>query len=1559
MVSLLLVLSVFVSSGVLWELRDTVITMVNEPLCGLEEHEHTDECYEYRLVCGLEENEEHTHTDECWEKVLVCGDDEHLHTMLCYDENEEMFEISNDPESEFDDEYYAISNVPSRKVYDQAEEDIFTDLPMLALDNEIRPLDNDTGERRIEDSDNPTPIQTIDNIAEGIKFTLFDYGNSELEGPANNYNLSTKNDSNGNPVSDHYNIIYNGINTDRNYNDDILFFAYGTPPPHGEATGNYLDDNGNQIPTYRPGTHDKNYYSGDYNIDSYQSGNRPIQKIVKNKLGDDGYPVMNNNAAHSLDYLFKPNYLDAADYKTTYTDVNHFLKEVTQNGVRHLVYDSNENYAYFDTDSHNFTIYNGTYHIINDDHHRKNDENLIKDNPVTYPSDNGYEMGIGFFPFNEYDTRKRDPNWDGNRFYQANAETYGSGFNHHFGMTMETKFINTPTNNQPIVFRYSGDDDMWVFVDGVLVLDIGGIHEPAEGLIDFTNGYVWVQDNAPENTESKSKAELIDTYKVFASFDSSILPKGWNEAGNKWIVKPISDFFNAAGETWNSGNGALHDIKMFYLERGGCYSNLAIDMNLPTLKSLTVTKEVDYQDHLVKGLYEDYRYRFQVWEKVRIGDTDQYEWVQPSDFDNHGEFTLKEGERKTFEHLDQNRVFKVVEVGVVPSENASAIPLDPNTFSEVTIKTVKNPNPAAGSTPIINGSVSSTEEALSEVQSYTFNNQIKQETTDISIKKTWDPQLADNDPLNNFTLKYKILRTDTVNGEVKQVALWVPDPNDPTKEIKSRNFSLTPAEWSNGKTITGLLEQYGNHYYTYRIEEINVPAGYKASYSVDDNNNFVIKNTNLSKTDIYVEKKWENCTDAGMKVKVRLTRSMIGYTESTKTSLTVNILDEGGNHIKTYDTNGVYAGGSAELTYTLPEGVEIYHGDIKYPQKQIGSGTPIPISNQNGLDDQLFVKFEEDEGILVVQNLADEANTVTFKVTSDNAKDSLLLLHHSFTRGTNGWVTNTLSPTYEVLDNDGHVVEVKTKVTPSSNSDYAKGDGLIVQGRTNAWNGAKLMLDPAKFKANKTYTFSVYILSPQDDVYKMTFNNGLGDDEPLKLLGSTAQSLPISSEDGWTQLTGTIKLTDKIDPYNMYLLIETLPQNNDYTASVLRGGTYFRMDEFTAIEGERTVTVSPQTTSSQGGVVTISGATTVSTSTNNIQVYYTNFSEGMDNWSLNDYDMEHNPANATRLQDKDNNFYYIRVAERNATNDGIKMSVPFLQKGHTYRFEAKVQGDGQNSSEDIKLSIDLQGGSNNDERFRPIGATNIAHDGENYWVQNTFSSNFTIPDYADTSKMYIYFETPYAEQGGQNGNFRVNEVRITDITTITTTSITPVSGNKDGYKIENGQYVSNFSNYAVNLENNSVTQPINIADTGYEPDNSFTAREVILKADNSWKYHWQNYDSTLSNYMPTEDANTLYKYHIEEISLIDSENHEYLISENSTTHDLMSSDGNYLVTYSGNDIANNTSNTPILVTNKYIWYTLPTTGGQGTTSIYILGSILTAIGLFSGSALYRRKRRRV
>ncbi|MCD7770469.1 MAG: hypothetical protein LUH23_00005, partial [Oscillospiraceae bacterium] len=89
--SVLLILAVIVSVSVYWQLRYVGITMTNETYCGYEEHVHTDDCYEYTLICGLEESEGHTHTDECYEEqlVLICELEEsegHTHSESCYDE---------------------------------------------------------------------------------------------------------------------------------------------------------------------------------------------------------------------------------------------------------------------------------------------------------------------------------------------------------------------------------------------------------------------------------------------------------------------------------------------------------------------------------------------------------------------------------------------------------------------------------------------------------------------------------------------------------------------------------------------------------------------------------------------------------------------------------------------------------------------------------------------------------------------------------------------------------------------------------------------------------------------------------------------------------------------------------------------------------------------------------------------------------------------------------------------------------------------------------------------------------------------------------------------------------------------------------------------------------------------------------------------------------------------------------------------------------------------------------------------------------------------------------
>ncbi|MCD8085076.1 MAG: hypothetical protein LUF28_01885, partial [Clostridiales bacterium] len=91
MTSLLLALALLVACGVFWQLHYTGIALTNETYCGLEEHTHTEDCYETALTCTLEESEGHTHTEDCYETVttLVCELEEcegHTHTEDCYDE---------------------------------------------------------------------------------------------------------------------------------------------------------------------------------------------------------------------------------------------------------------------------------------------------------------------------------------------------------------------------------------------------------------------------------------------------------------------------------------------------------------------------------------------------------------------------------------------------------------------------------------------------------------------------------------------------------------------------------------------------------------------------------------------------------------------------------------------------------------------------------------------------------------------------------------------------------------------------------------------------------------------------------------------------------------------------------------------------------------------------------------------------------------------------------------------------------------------------------------------------------------------------------------------------------------------------------------------------------------------------------------------------------------------------------------------------------------------------------------------------------------------------------
>lgn len=308
-----------------------------------------------------------------------------------------------------------------------------------------------------------------------------------------------------------------------------------------------------------------NKWTGRSGIDGF--GRLPF---VKNTLVN-GYPEIKAGAYasygtkgdctdESLAYLFNND--SQANGKQNGKAVYNNVKGLFQLKDGYYVYDSYGSKG-------NYAVYNSTTNSFN-----------------VYDKAGVYKGGVSdanlgqFFPFDSADKVFDEK---GNSLSPKQIIDGSTNLNHHFGMSVTTEFVQPAsgktTGNKDMIFEFSGDDDVWVYIDGVLVGDLGGIHEKATLKINFATGGVHVGhvDNAndPEKT-------IQDT--------------------------TIKAMFQAAGaDTSNrrfSGNTFLdsskHTLSFFYLERGAGASNMSLKFNLTTLPSSEVAK-VDQNGEAVQG----------------------------------------------------------------------------------------------------------------------------------------------------------------------------------------------------------------------------------------------------------------------------------------------------------------------------------------------------------------------------------------------------------------------------------------------------------------------------------------------------------------------------------------------------------------------------------------------------------------------------------------------------------------------------------------------------------------------------------------------------------------------------------------------------------------------------------------------------------------------------------------------------------------------------------------------------------------------------------------------
>ncbi len=250
-------------------------------------------------------------------------------------------------------------------------------------------------------------------------------------------------------------------------------------------------------------------------------------------------------------------------------------------GVDYWYFDSQDTTLYLkqDTEQDQYFLKSST-----DEQEREKSRNLESNSTSkTITKNDKTVSSYGYFPFNETATG-------------GVASTYNYGFGTKLQMDftltddgmLETNKIGEDNKKVKtnIKFFFSGDDDVWVFIDGKLALDVGGAHGKVSGLLEF----------GETETEDGKKKNSVTAYvsKVKTGGTSKSDQNGNSVKSVRYNGEPIS--FSAQGTTLPLDKGKKHTLTIYYMERGMWESNMAVAFNFPDNNELQVQKEVDLKN---------------------------------------------------------------------------------------------------------------------------------------------------------------------------------------------------------------------------------------------------------------------------------------------------------------------------------------------------------------------------------------------------------------------------------------------------------------------------------------------------------------------------------------------------------------------------------------------------------------------------------------------------------------------------------------------------------------------------------------------------------------------------------------------------------------------------------------------------------------------------------------------------------------------------------------------------------------------------------------------------
>lgn len=391
--------------------------------------------------------------------------------------------------------------------------------------------------------------------------------------------------------------------------EDFYFAVINPVDPHDQLTTvDTIDNNEYGITMKMMDFNNPKVGNRDIEQKAFLGEDGSISGLLSTNLGSDGYPTGTDKAGESgqgtsLSVLFNKK----SDGSQT---VNHLLIESIYNESGYFEYDSTQNYAHLNEDG-NFTVYDqlGAISGNNPTQNTRNHgqfmpyDNIEPGKYATYRNGNivTNQTDVLANPLPDTDPRKGEVLYD---LGDMNEVDY------FFGMEMEAKFTQTASGldawGHDIIFEFSGDDDFWLYVDGELVLDLGGVHSAEVGSVNFRTGVITSSRDNPTS--------------LYETFKKNYQTRGMSESEISTKLKEIFTLDDEGNYVFKDYTN--HTMKMFYMERGAGASNLHMRFNLSAVKpgTFVLSKKLSGTEDPANSMIE---FPYQIYYKAKDG-TDQY-----------------------------------------------------------------------------------------------------------------------------------------------------------------------------------------------------------------------------------------------------------------------------------------------------------------------------------------------------------------------------------------------------------------------------------------------------------------------------------------------------------------------------------------------------------------------------------------------------------------------------------------------------------------------------------------------------------------------------------------------------------------------------------------------------------------------------------------------------------------------------------------------------------------------------------------------------------------------